>query len=156
MPAIILPPLLVLLGPLDLITGLAQGHYPTEATLISGVSFIVGLVLVRHNLIKHSTESANLTKAPHGSYEYNEDYEAAENQALAVATAHLNTRLGTGLLIFGILLNLLFMFNGLLGSQKVTDSAAGNIVEIGFTIFFSLMVAGLEVLGARIYTAGSH
>ena len=144
-PPLLLASGLVLFGPLDLIIGLVQGHYPTEATIISVVSFLVGLFLWRYNLRQGLEVKPEPTPATASS---------SENEALYAATARLNLALGTGLLFFGLVLNLLFIVNGLVGTQQVSDSTEGNLVELGFVILFNLLVAGLEVFAARIYTTG--
>ncbi len=135
-----LPLLLVLFGPLDLIIGLWHGNYPTEATLISLTSLVIGIVLFRFNTRQ---PVADATPAP-----------SEPQDETALATAHLNLRLGTGLLIFGMALNLLFIINGLVGAKRGPDSPAGNLIETSFIVLFNLLVAGLEAFAARIYTAG--
>jgi hypothetical protein len=137
-----------LFGPLDLIIGLVHGHYPTEATIISVVSFLVGLFLWRYNL----RQGLGVKPEPTPAIEVGSS--SSENEALYAATARLNLALGTGLLFFGLALNLLFIVNGLVGTQQISDSAEGNLVELGFVILFNLLVAGLEVFAARIYTTG--
>ena len=153
---VILPLLLVLFGPLDLIIGLLHGNYPTEATIISLTSFIIGFILFRYNRSRLNIEESfvSLTSETYSDRVISENAPETENEVLAAATARLNTRLGTGLLIFGMGFNLLFIINGLVGSQRASDSSAGNLIETGFVVFFNLMVAGLEAFAARIYTAG--
>lgn len=135
-----LPLLLVLFGPLDLLIGWWHGNYPTEATLISLTSLVIGIVLLRFNQ-RRPVADATL------------DHSEPEDEA-AIATAQLNLWLGMGLLLFGIALNLLFIINGLVGAKRGLDSPSGNLVETGFIVLFNLLVVGLEVFAARIYTVG--
>ena len=134
-----LPLLLVLFGPLDLLIGLWHGNYPTEATLISLTSLVIGIVLFRFNTGQSIADATPDRAEP-------------QDETVA-ATAQLNLRLGTGLLVFGMALNLLFIINGLVGAKRGPDSPAGNLVETGFIVLFNLLVAGLEAFAARIYTA---
>ena len=83
-PPLLLASGLVLFGPLDLIVGLLHGQYPTEATIISVASFLVGLFLWRYNL-----RQGTLAKKEPASTEASSSETRLYMRLRPVSTSHL-------------------------------------------------------------------
>lgn len=147
----IIPVLLILFGPADLIAGLVQHSYPTESTLISLVSMIIGLVLFRYNLHKSNDRFITAQVSLPDFYAVSESPLSPDDKDVVAVNARVNVLLGSGLLLFGMFFNFLFVFNGIIGPLQSSGNA-GNIVEVAVVILFDLLIAGLEIFGARIYT----
>ncbi len=149
---LIIPVLLVIMFPLDLIAGLSKGLYPSQATLMSLLGALIGLYLARKlwggGAGRLTTQARLQFLNEQGG---NFDPQSEEAQA-RLDNARLNYLLGAGLLIFGIFLTACFILSYLAVSAFSTSQTAfGTAVQIGFAVLFNLLVAGVEALGANIF-----
>lgn len=147
----IIPILLILFGPADFIVGVTHHSYPTQSTLISLVSTVIGIVLFRYNLQKLNNQAATTRQTLPDFYAVSESDLSPDDADVVAVNVRVNTLLGSGLLLFGMFFNFLVVFNGITDPiQSGGDS--GNFVVVVVVLFFDLLIAALEVFGARIYT----
>jgi hypothetical protein len=148
----ILPILLILMLPVDLIAGLSRGIYPTQATLMALLGAIIGVYLARKlwaggaARLEASSRLQFMNEQGH-----NFDPQSEETQ-IRLDNARLNYLLGAGFLIFGVFLTGCFIASYLAATPfATTETALGLAVQIGIIVLFNLLVTGIEALGANIF-----
>jgi hypothetical protein len=147
---LVLPGLLALLLPLDVVVGLVKGVFPTQATLLSVVSLLIGVMLANNLRRLPNQPDPERRRAA-----WEENFEELQNVA---ANAQLNRALGAGLVFFGAALNLFWIVSILaarnLYSPETVRTDIGRLVEAGIIVLFTLMMAAVEFAGAKIYQLG--
>lgn len=148
----ILPVLLMLMGPLDVATGLLIGSYPGGATLMALASTILGVYLARTLWRDGATRletRARLQLVSQQGAAFEADTETTQ---IYEENARLNYLLGAGLLGFGLALIICFIGSYLIVKPiKVNPTAIGEAVQIAVMLLFNFLVIGLQIFGARVF-----
>jgi hypothetical protein len=145
---LILPGVLLLAIPLDLLAGLVKGSYPTQATPLSLLSALLGLYLantLRHLPATRIPSEAELDMPP-------------EDREVDYANARVNRVLGMALIFFGFCGNI-FWWLSILAAKTPrvpgqNGTTTGYLVEAGIIALFTFLVVVIEFAGLKIYSLG--
>ncbi len=148
----LLPALLITLLPLDLVAGLAARMLPSQATLMALGGTLTGLYLARQ-LWWGGAARLEAQSRLNFLAEKGRSFEPDSEEALIrLENSRLNYLLGGGLLLFGVVFTL-----AVIGSYMVTTAIAatptlaGQAVQLGILLIFTLLVIVLELFGAAIF-----
>lgn len=137
------PALLILFVPIDLLIGLTKGLYPTQATLAIIIGGGIGLLMARR--LRQPRRAVVIEDG---------DPEIIAN---TVINRQLNFGLGSALLGLAFLLTIFGLVTIAANPARPIPLDRLDIyklVELGFIMLFNLLVAGLELMAARIYLLG--
>jgi hypothetical protein len=137
------PALLLAFVPIDLLIGLSKGLYPTQATLAIIIGGGIGLLMARR-----------LRQPRRPLVVEDGDPEVIAN---TVINRQLNSGLGAALLGLAFLLTIFGLIMIAVSPARPIPLDRLDIyklVELGFLLLFNLLVAGLELIAARIYLLG--
>ncbi|MDB5082008.1 MAG: hypothetical protein JWP00_3932 [Chloroflexi bacterium] len=148
----LIPALLIATLPADLVAGLSKGTWPTQATLMTVGTAIIGLYLVRQlwggrarRLETFSRLQLVGQQGPH----FDPQSEEAQVQQ---DESRVNYIFGAGLLSFGFVLNTCFILSYLFVSPvAVTPTALGLAVQLGMLLIFTFLVLAIEFFGAKVF-----
>ncbi len=149
----ILPVILMAMLPFDLLSGVAvKGAFPTQATLAALVGSGLGLYLARRLWRGAPGPLEKLARLQVVSEQGPLFDPQSEEALIRLDNARVNFSLGAGLMAFGVFLTLIFI-----ASNLVTVPVQANLtlisqaVQIAVMLLFNLLVAVIELFGAKIF-----
>ena len=147
-----LPVLLILMLPFDLVAGLSKGLFPSQATLAALIGTGVGLYLARQvwgGELARQEKQARLQLVSEQGQAFDPRSDAAQ---VRLENMQGNAALGTGLMLFGVFLTVVFITSYLVTTPITTPvSFVGQVVQVAVMLLFDLIVAVIEVFGAKIF-----
>ncbi|HEX2911374.1 MAG TPA: hypothetical protein VH186_11230 [Chloroflexia bacterium] len=148
----LIPSLLMIMFPLDLVAGLAKGSYPTQASLMSALATILGIYLAR-KLWRGGAERLEAGIRMQVVNRQGSAFDpASDDVQVQLDNAKLNSMLGSGFMFFGIALNFIFILTYVITEPiNATPTVMGQLVQLAVIALFNIMVAGITFFGARIY-----
>ena len=148
----ILPVLLMAMLPFDLVAGLSRGLFPSEATLAAVVGTGVGVYLARQVWGGRLARQEKQTRLQLVSEQGRAFDPQSDEAQVRLDNMQVNAILGTGLLLFGVFLTVVFITSYLFSTPVAAPvSFVGQVVQVAVMLLFDLIVAVIEVFGAKIF-----
>lgn len=148
----LIPGFLIGLLPVDLVTGLAKGAWPTQATLMALGGTIIGLYLAWRlwgGRVKELEALSRLQLVGQQGPQFDPQSEEAQMQQ---EDERVNYFLGAGLVSFGIFFNIFFILSYLFATPvAVTPTALGEAVQLAMLLVFTFLVIAIEAFGAKVF-----
>jgi hypothetical protein len=142
----IFPVLLIACLPAEVAMALIRRTYPTQATVLVVLDFIIGLWLAQQ-ISKHAAKLAPEPVSPPPDI---------QEEVLDATNSRLNRMLGAGFLVFGFLLTLFMLVSFVMTTPRSVANATvlSTIIETGFSLMFNLLIAAVVWFGAKVYLTG--